>query len=651
MEYGVLRDKPDLAPVLKSFLNDFDVNWGKDTSGVTAFYLRPASHIQEMFGLDREILLLHSNYNIDGRIFNTASQILSEDSAKNRLDPLVFIIVSPSPDLFRKVERMAIDNAQARVAVPFAQHECVGVENSALISQRFQKYLSSRDLFDYELPIATDLYFFGRNESVVELRDSVRRGVNVGLFGLRKTGKTSLIFKLQRALKEDQGGELIYIDCQNAAVYQSRWWELTQEIINRLSGTQGKPVTEATAATVLQKTVTKLARRNPGKRFVIALDEIEHISPNIGMRKHWDNDFLDFWKTLRAIQNTNRHLSFLVAGVNATVVETPTYSGHDNPLFSLIKTKYIPSFERGEVKQMVSTLGRYMGLHFSEDVFDYLHLRYGGHPLLIRLACSYTHKSLDKASLPVTVVRQRLEMSEQECDQSLFAHANHILGVLTEWYPEEYEMLEYLAEGKLEQFADVAEELPQYAEHLKQYRLVSGVPPKFTMPVLGQFVKARARARNRVAARKQKDRTHEDLSKLLEVSALRNELEPRLRRFVKRVLKAHMGSERWIDPILQTIPDGRRKKLMGVDRDTILSDHLFLLDLIQLIHSQWKYFEVLDKGPKGTNISKEKFTVLLDYVNDHREDAHAKAISDLDMATLRTIVPLLERIVDQYLED
>ena len=47
---------------------------------------------------------------------------------------------------------------------------------------------------------------------------------------------------------------------------------------------------------------------------VFALDEIEHIAPELGMEAHWDQDFLHLWKTLRAVQNENRHISFIVAG-------------------------------------------------------------------------------------------------------------------------------------------------------------------------------------------------------------------------------------------------------------------------------------------------------------------------------------------------
>ena len=90
------------------------------------------------------------------------------------------------------------------------------------------------------------------------------------------------------------------------------------------------------------------------------------------MRAHWDTDFIELWKTLRAIQNQNRQISFLICGVNGTVFETPTYQGHDNPVFSMAQKRYVPMFSIEEIGVMLRTLGRFMGLVFEDECFPYL---------------------------------------------------------------------------------------------------------------------------------------------------------------------------------------------------------------------------------------------------------------------------------------
>src|SRR5207248_8668487 len=115
---------------------------------------------------------------------------------------------------------------------------------------------------------------------------------------------------------------------------------------------------------------------------------------------HWNDDFVPFWKHLRAIQTVDRPISFLIAGVNALATELASIGTQDNPLFSLVGSRYIPPFDRTETREMVRTLGGYMGMHFADDAYDYLTTNYGGHPLLIRLACSWEHRRLAALGVP-----------------------------------------------------------------------------------------------------------------------------------------------------------------------------------------------------------------------------------------------------------
>ncbi len=138
---------------------------------------------------------------------------------------------------------------------------------------------------------------------------------------------------------------------------------------------------------------------------------------------------------------------------------------------------------------------------------------------------------------------------------------------------------------------------------------------------------------------------------LADIGKLRNRLEPELRRLVKRALKMQRG-DTWIRELLAVFPAERRKQCEGVDGDTILRDRTYLLDLITLIHTKWKdYFSAFESGPPKTRLTRDQVKVLLDYVNTHREDAHAGALEDADLATLKIAVTALERAVARQLED
>jgi predicted AAA+ superfamily ATPase len=160
------------------------------------------------------------------------------------------------------------------------------------------------------------------------------------VFGLRKAGKTSLIFRVKRIIEADGTGFLCYFDLEDQDLYQKRWWSLLEHIARGLPKANVKEgFTEEDGSRLFREALGRSRKAHPKNKTIIALDEIEHISPGerLRMRSHWDNDFIEFWKTLRAIQNENRHVSFLICGVNGTVIETPTYQGHDNPVFSMVR--------------------------------------------------------------------------------------------------------------------------------------------------------------------------------------------------------------------------------------------------------------------------------------------------------------------------
>src|SRR5439155_23416579 len=125
---------------------------------------------------------------------------------------------------------------------------------------------------------------------------------------------------------------------------------------------------------------------------------------------------------LGAIQTEERRVTFLVAGVNSQVSERPSIANQDNPLFSLVGTRYLPMFTAHETQDMVKTLGARMGLLFDRASSQYLAAHYGGHPMLVRLACSWEHQlrsSSDYAERPITVSESDLQETQQDRDGAL----------------------------------------------------------------------------------------------------------------------------------------------------------------------------------------------------------------------------------------
>lgn len=654
-----LAHRPDILLVLDTFKRDFDITWAKarESHGtrLTAVLLSPAKHIQNGFGLDHELLLIHHQYStVQPRVLQAVDRILSDEPCKGRAEPLAFVLVTSAHDARAEVKKLLSNASNPRVIVPFQDAECRTTTDEFFVRNRLSEFFYSRDLFDMSRPLASDVYFFGRHSFVLSLRDLLKSGENVGLFGLRRTGKTSVLLRLQRLLAEGKDGRLLYFDLEDSGLYQLRWWELLERIAAALPGAKkGANYTEGNAADQFRLALSRLPK---GAKVVVALDEVEHITPGerLRMRAHWDHDFVEFWKTVRAIQNSNRQISFMVCGTNAAPVETPSFDGRDNPLFGMVTKRYMSPFTRDEVRQMTRTLGRFMGLSFEEAAFDYLAERYGGHPFITRQACSRVFELHKDVKKPVLITAKLLRESELERDLHLFSHAENVLSVLQRWYPLEYEMLEYLASGDVASFSSVEATAPELSAHLRGYGLVSPSTPELSMQFLAHFLQCRRQAAGIVpqpASNGAEPECDEVFRRLAELGFQRNRVEVKLRRFIRRVLVALKGPTRWIDSVLSAIPADRRQKLSGVDRNEILNEHLYLLDLLNVVLKNWAEFVNLEQQAGQSRVTKSQFEVIVDFLNRHREDAHAKDVDQATVAAVAFAAQTIERAIDPYLVD
>jgi hypothetical protein len=205
-----------------------------------------------------------------------------------------------------------------------------------------------------------------------------------------------------------------------------------------------------------------------------------------------ETDFVPFWQTLWATQSQIRRLSFIVAGVNPRIVEIDTVAGVQNPIFGIVTPQYLTGFSFPETRAMLHQFGKRMGLKFDHDSALYMFERFGGHPLLTRMAGSYINNAMRAASQkrPVNITRASLSKDESEREQELSFYCRHITSELKIFYPDEYEMLEMLASGNEADFLELSRD-PQLVTHLKHYGLLSlekGWRPSFKIPVLSRFI-------------------------------------------------------------------------------------------------------------------------------------------------------------------
>jgi len=327
------------------------------------------------------------------------------------------------------------------------------------------RWLYRRDLFAVNSPVV-GRRFFGRDKQLAQVRDAISMGTCIGVFGLRKVGKTSLLKEAQRKALE-AGNIVAFIDlltlpdgvadaswiywkiasqlaeqCPRLGIHNIRW-QLGGKFSNFLEIPAGFPIPlafDADLGSILR--ALRLSALNPNPKVVVLLDEIERLLPN-EQGKVGFTGYFDFLGYLRGMAQQSSDFVVVVTGANAAVAEVGQFAGRDNPVFNFFSEMYLPLLQPEECDLMIQSLGRGMGLRFNDAALHQIYELTGGHPFFARHLCSYIAEQC--ADRPL-VVSQGLVTGLIDCYMEFCAsHFAEITERLVRDYKDEFEILKVIA--------------------------------------------------------------------------------------------------------------------------------------------------------------------------------------------------------------
>lgn len=488
------------SDLIRLFLTGFDIKaaYEKHVSNtiVYAYILKAEDYMKEAFGFEKDILLMYSPYErMEPRAIQALDELFHCYPFAGRVDTLNCFLLSDDENVETWVKESA-NSENVRIIIPFSKSEISSNKNDQwYVRNKLRKYFFGLDLFGYTLPLNDDTYFFGRQQIVARYINSIKRGENRGVFGLRKTGKTSLLYKINRVVTEQKIGEVFFYDCKSPSFRKLHWhqflFEIYSNICNRINIPAKREEDEVAVIRNMRTAVKEAA--NKGVKLILVFDEIEYISFIAPLDEHWKTEFVDFWQTIWSIQSTHRNLTFIVSGVNASVseVDSIVINGRkiQNPLFGIVQSEYLKGLTDEECNSMIKTLGKRMGLKFEFDVVGYIYAQYGGHPMLTRLACSKLNMHFEETNRPVTINVRQAEQLLPDINTELVYYFRHVISELQEFYPDEYEMFEMLAAGQIADYMELSQSI-ELTKHLYDYGLIenkAGIP-EVKLPVAADFV-------------------------------------------------------------------------------------------------------------------------------------------------------------------
>jgi hypothetical protein len=205
-----------------------------------------------------------------------------------------------------------------------------------------------------------------------------------------------------------------------------------------------------------------------------------------------------------------------------------------------------------------------------------------------------------------------------------------ILNILETRYPEEYELLGYLASDDHTTFNDFASSGMTWISHLEGYGLISKSYGQyhFRMNVVRESVRGK-HARLAIPGPIEQ--------RWAVISERRNAFELRLRELTRMLLKTTFGSPDAKTKIISAmVKPSQRSTSEGIAYDDIFKGELYFLDLKRAVENEWQVFQRVFKGDRA------RFSLFMDTVNKFRIDAHAKSISEEDCALVLAHLRWLE---------
>jgi hypothetical protein len=260
-----------------------------------------------------------------------------------------------------------------------------------------EPYLVRTDPYAESKPVLDPQWFYGRGELLQRLPAVLAQGQHVGLFGLRKVGKTSLINQLRQRFVNTP---TVFIDCQampNKA--ESYFDEIFQQLYKSLTSHRVKDLPPPPATVDADQFRRQFlsyfeAWQAAGRRepFLLIFDEIDKFFPRRDAKDSEEilAEYVRCFRILRGLAQTRQCLVMLAVAYRPDVNRHNQLSDRigENPMFRSFQEEYLGFLNADDSSAMIEEIGTWKDIDWTHEaarrVFDYC----GGHPLITRLFAS-----------------------------------------------------------------------------------------------------------------------------------------------------------------------------------------------------------------------------------------------------------------------
>ena len=213
------------------------------------------------------------------------------------------------------------------------------------------------DPYDVRYPVADAVNFFGHESLTDEMVHALKLGQSLGLFGLQKIGKSSVLKRIQ--MKAEFPVAYVYLSKGDSldGVYERILEGWSIDIRKKFPNLQwyspqillksnSKKIFDSSTKELLKLLVTVTST----PLLAIFFDEIENIVPYKDGDEVALQRYIKLMDSLRGLQQETNYLSLLVAGVHPHIARRNYFWGNQkNPMHQVISERILASFGSGRL--------------------------------------------------------------------------------------------------------------------------------------------------------------------------------------------------------------------------------------------------------------------------------------------------------------
>ncbi|MGY3553951.1 RNA-binding domain-containing protein [Williamsia sp. R60] len=437
--------------------------------------------LEERFGLSAEVPVIYSpHYDIQSRTVTRIPEMLAylPEDRGNYTRWLTFLS-SSDPRLTLKLDEFS---DATKVFIPLWRR-AQDTDAEALIRD-MAKRIHSIDPYTQHGSVTGD-QFFGRRILLNSISANVKNQQIPAIFGMRKTGKTSVLMELERQNRiasEDSPGttRTVYVyqdledlpDIDFGNPVRELMLDLTEKIRRRLSDSKFRtqPLSELTPDSSLldfKRAIQRIMHHGSSRHLhlVLILDEVEYLCPpgaENGALTSTSSLIPQFFGVLRKLVQESSggeggRVSLILAGLASASVEARELYGRENPLFSFAKPYYVAPLTIDDTLDLLQVLGARQGFLWSDAAAALVHVETGGHAILVReLASQATRNIADQGLEIISIDEISVKSALARYQRAVSSQIDQILSHIEKFYTTEWQLLQHLmTEGGLEEFDEM----------------------------------------------------------------------------------------------------------------------------------------------------------------------------------------------------